>query len=99
MHFSKVFFRFSKFYLHIQKPKLFWILRQHIISVFGNENKILNEIYENRDDKTLIIISHRNNTVKYCDLIYVLEDGKLIDQGSFKEIINKYGYLKEMNIK
>ena len=40
-----------------------------------------------------------NNTVKYCDLIYVLEDGKLIDQGSFKEIFNKYGYLKEMNIK
>jgi ATP-binding cassette subfamily C protein len=64
-----------------------------------NENKILNEIYENRDDKTLLIISHRNNTVKYCDLIYVLEDGKLIDQGSFKEIINKYGYLKETNIK
>jgi hypothetical protein len=28
-----------------------------------------------------------------------LEDGKLIDQGSFKEIFNKYGYLKEMNIK
>ncbi len=41
-----------------------------------NENKILDEIYENKDDKTLIIISHRNNTVKYCDLIYVLEDGK-----------------------
>ena len=64
-----------------------------------NENKILDEIYENKDDKTLIIISHRNNTVKYCDLIYVLEDGKLIDQGSFKEIFNKYGYLKEMKIK
>jgi ABC-type multidrug transport system fused ATPase/permease subunit len=64
-----------------------------------NENKILDEIYENRDGNTLIIISHRNNTVKYCDLIYVLENGKLIDQGSFKEIINKYGYLKEMNIK
>ena len=64
-----------------------------------NENKILNEIYDNKDDKTLIIISHRNNTVKYCDLIYVLEDGKVIDQGSFKEIFNKYGYLKEMKIK
>ena len=57
----------------------------------------MDEIYENMGDKTLIIISHRNNTVKYCDLIYVLEDGKLIDQGSFKEIINKHGYLKEMN--
>ena len=64
-----------------------------------NENKILNEIYDNKDDKTLIIISHRNNTVKYCDLIYVLENGKVIDQGSFKEIMNKHGYLKETNIK
>ena len=64
-----------------------------------NENKILNEVYKNKDDKTLIIISHRNNTVKYCDLIYVLDNGKLIDQGSFKEIVNKHGYLKEMNIK
>lgn len=64
-----------------------------------NENKILNEIYENRDDKTLIIISHRNNTVKYCDLIYVLENGRLIGQGSFNEIMNKYSYLKEMNVK
>jgi ABC-type multidrug transport system fused ATPase/permease subunit len=64
-----------------------------------NENKILDEIYDNKDDKTLIIISHRNNTVKYCDLIYVLENGKVIDQGSFKEIMNKHGYLKETNIK
>ena len=64
-----------------------------------NENNILDEIYENKDDKTLIIISHRNNTVKYCDLIYVLEDGKLIDQGSFKEIMNKHGYLKETDIR
>ena len=44
-----------------------------------NENKILKEIYENKKDKTLIIISHRNNTVKYCDLINVMEDGKIID--------------------
>ena len=64
-----------------------------------NENKILEEIYMNKEDKTLIIVSHRNNTVKYCDLIYVLENGKLIDQGSFKEIMNKHNYLKEMNIR
>ena len=60
-----------------------------------NENKILKEIYENKKDKTLIIISHRNNTVKYCDLIYVMEDGKVIDNGTFDQIMKKHSYLKE----
>jgi len=60
-----------------------------------NENKILKEIYENKKDKTLIIISHRNNTVKYCDLIYVMEDGKIIDNGTFDQIMKKHSYLKE----
>ena len=60
-----------------------------------NENKILDEIYEGIGDKTLIIISHRNNTVKYCDLIYVMEQGKIIDQGPYKKIMEKHRYLKE----
>ena len=60
-----------------------------------NENKILNEIYQNKKDKTLIVISHRNNTVKYCDLIYVMENGEVIGSGSFKEIMKKYSYLSE----
>jgi ATP-binding cassette subfamily C protein len=60
-----------------------------------NENKILNEIYQNKKDKTLIIISHRNNTVKYCDSIYVMENGKVIDNGSFQKIMKKYSHLSE----
>ena len=62
-----------------------------------NENKILDEIYQNKKDKTLIIISHRNNTVKYCDSIYVMEDGKVIDNGSFQKIMKKYSYLSEVS--
>ena len=60
-----------------------------------NENKILKEIYQNKKDKTLIIISHRNNTVKYCDSIYVMENGKVIDNGSFQKIMKKYSHLSE----
>jgi len=60
-----------------------------------NENKILDEVYERIGNKTLIVISHRNNTVKYCDLIYVMEQGRIIDQGPYKKIIEKHQYLKE----
>ena len=64
----------------------------------GNENKILEEIYDGLNDKTLIIISHRNNTVKYCDSIYVIEQGEVIDHGSFQEIMERHKYLKDGNI-
>jgi len=63
-----------------------------------NENKILGEIYRGIRDKTLIIISHRNNTVKYCDSIYVMEEGEIIDQGPYKKIMERHQYLREKKI-
>ena len=60
-----------------------------------NENKIMDEICQNNKDITFIIISHRNNTVKNCDLIYVLDNGKLIDKGSYEEILNKHNFLRK----
>ena len=63
-----------------------------------NENKILDEIYDGLNDKTVIIISHRNNTVKYCDIIYVMEQGEIIDYGNYKTIIDKHKYLRDGNI-
>lgn len=60
-----------------------------------NENKILDEINRNLSDKTIIIISHRNNTVKNCDIIYVMEDGKIIDNGKFQDVMKRNSFLKE----
>jgi len=77
------------------KPKIM-VLDEATSSLdIDNENKILNEIYQNKKDKTLIIISHRNNTVKYCDSIYVMENGKVVDNGSFQEIMKKHSHLSE----
>jgi len=77
------------------KPKIM-VLDEATSSLdMDNENKILSEIYQNKKDKTLIIISHRNNTVKYCDSIYVMEDGKVIDNGPFHKIMKKYSHLSE----
>ena len=42
--------------------------------------------------KTLIIIAHRLSTVAFADEIFVLEKGKLIEQGSHNELLkNKDG--------
>lgn len=52
------------------------------------ENEILREI-NNLKDKTIFSISHRMNTLKFCDKIYHLEEGKIIDEGDFQKFKNK----------
>ena len=39
-------------------------------------------------DITIILIAHRLNTVKNCDIIFKLEKGSLIGQGTFEQLIN-----------
>ena len=41
------------------------------------ERKIMDEIYQISQDKTLIIIAHRLSTIKGCDKVYQLENGEL----------------------
>ena len=37
--------------------------------------------------KTLIIIAHRLTTVKACDVVYMLERGKIVDSGTYEELM------------
>lgn len=53
------------------------------------ESQIIDEIEMNRNELTTIIISHRLSTLKNCDVIYKLHNGKIITEGSYNEIINK----------
>ena len=40
-----------------------------------------------KKDITVIIIAHRLDTVKNCDIIFKIEKGKLVSKGTFKELI------------
>lgn len=37
--------------------------------------------------KTIIIIAHRLSTIEHCDRIYQLEQGRVINSGSYKEVV------------
>jgi ABC-type multidrug transport system fused ATPase/permease subunit len=59
-------------------------------SALDNETEqvVMNAINNLGKDITIILIAHRLNTVKNCDIIFKLERGNLVFQGNFKELIN-----------
>lgn len=60
------------------------------------EERILSNLKNNFQDKTIIIVSHRISCVKNSDKIIVIDEGKIIEKGSHKELINIKGYYKEL---
>jgi ATP-binding cassette subfamily B protein len=63
------------------------------------EEKILNNLLEISKDKTTIIVSHRVSSAKNADKIIILEEGKIIQQGSHNQLVNQEGYYKELYYK
>jgi len=63
------------------------------------EETILNNLLEFCKDKTTIIVSHRVSSAKNADKIIILEDGKIIQQGSHNQLINEGGYYAELYLK
>ena len=51
------------------------------------EEEIIEEIRCMRHKKTVIIIAHRLSTVRHCDRIYKMKEGKIVDTGSYKEVV------------
>ena len=38
--------------------------------------------------KTIVIVTHRLSTVSKCDYLYELKEGKIINQGSYREVVD-----------
>ncbi len=55
------------------------------------EANIFNRIYSFIEYKTVIIISHRFSTVRNADMIIVLDNGKIVEEGSHTELLAKDG--------
>ncbi len=63
------------------------------------EEAILNNLLEFCKNKTTILVSHRVSSAKNADKIIILEEGKIIQQGTHNQLINQDGYYKELYLK
>ncbi len=60
------------------------------------EKQIINAIEALREDHTLIMIAHRLTTVKNCDKLYFMEQGSIVQEGSYYDLVDTNIRFREM---
>ena len=63
------------------------------------EETILNNLFEICKDKTTIIVSHRVSSAKNASRIIIIEDGRIIQQGTHNQLVNQEGYYASLYLK
>ena len=72
-----------------RNPKIL-ILDEATSALDGNtEKRIMESITSLSSKMTIIIVAHRINTVRNCNTIYLMENGKISDHGNYDELIRK----------
>ena len=60
------------------------------------EKLVMKNVVKQLNNKTLIVIAHRLETIKDVDKIYVLSDGIIQEEGNYNELLDKNGYFKNL---
>lgn len=63
----------------------------------NTEDKVLNNILEIGKKETIIVVSNRVSHMEKLDRIYVLQNGKIVDEGTHEELITKSHLYQEFS--
>ena len=81
-----------------KKPEIY-IFDDCLSAVDANkEQKILENLKKETNRKTTIIISHRISTLERSDNIIVMNEGKIIEEGTHHELLNNDGFYSQIHV-
>jgi subfamily B ATP-binding cassette protein MsbA len=76
------------------------ILDEATSALDAESESVIKEAIESLKGKmTVVIIAHRLSTIKHADKVYVMDKGKIVESGSYAELIqskNKFHQMVEM---
>ena len=62
-----------------------------------SEKLVQDALFRLMKSRTTIAIAHRLSTIKNADIIYVLHEGQIVEQGTHEELLKANGYYKKLN--
>jgi ATP-binding cassette subfamily B protein RtxE len=75
----------------INNPKILILDEATSALDYTSERVILNHLPEIRKNRTVISVAHRLNTLKDADVIVFIDKGRITEQGTHQELIDKNG--------
>ncbi|ULH16743.1 ABC transporter ATP-binding protein/permease [Deinococcus sp. KNUC1210] len=82
----------------IQNPNILLVLDEATASVdTETEEHIQEALAKVMHGRTSIIIAHRLSTIEHCDRIIVMRRGRVVEEGSHRELLNKNGYYARLH--
>ena len=82
----------------IKKPS-FLILDEATSNLdFISEAKIFDTLFNKGRNITMLMIAHRLSTIRNCDIIYVMDKGKVVEEGDHESLLKEKGYYYKLYI-
>lgn len=82
----------------LRKGRL-WLLDEPTSSLdYVTEERVMKHLYAQAAEDTLLMICHRLTGLEEMDRIVVMEEGRVVEAGSFAELMERKGYFYEMKM-
>ena len=82
----------------IKKPS-FLILDEATSNLdFISEAKIFDTLFKKGKNVTMLMIAHRLSTIRSCDIIYVMDKGKIVEEGTHESLLKEKGHYYKLYV-